>query len=377
LAARPSPRKYGFSDDIEAWMQQRKAEVGQFVRDAEAAGRRAWNEATRAGQDALGRTQSELAALGAPQLRRKQNGATVPVQPAKPAGGSWLDRSSAAKVAGGSVAQMAGNGVGLGRGVLHSAEGVGQGVNFATRLPNPFDALVNGPANSAWGQLVNAANGTAGYVEKGIAHPASVASDLQKLGHQLYVNTVPSATPTAGTFGGEMARNFRLGANQGELGWDMGSLLFGGAASKALRGLGARAEASGPAKFVAQGFSPAQADYLAAPYEGMGHHFVQRWAAKAIGLPSGLTDSVFNVLKPTRISRGDFYGLHYGVDPHFESANLPKAVGGGTWIGEDLGLQKYGPWASLWHGSPAPLNTVVGTAAVNNAANFDPDERGH
>jgi hypothetical protein len=267
---------------------------------------------------------------------------------------------------------MAGNVVGVGRGALHSAEGMGQGLNYGIRLLNPAEAQINGPAHSALGQLTQAANGVVDYVEKGIAHPSGVASDVRKMGHQLYVDTSPSATPMANTFGGEMARNFNLGANQGELGWDMASLLFGGAASKALRGIGPMAEASGPAKFIAQGFSPAQADYLAAPYEGMGHHFVQRWAAKAIGLPSGLTDSVFNVLKPTRISRGDFYGLHYRVDPYFRRAGLPEEVGGGSWIGKNTGLQKYGPWASLWYGSPAPLNAMVGAAAVNNLTNIDP-----
>jgi hypothetical protein len=358
-------------DEIDDWMEHRKAAVGQFIRDAEAAGRRAWNDATRTGQEALGRTQSELARLGAQQLRQSRAGPGVAGRSAKPAPNGWLDRSSAAKAAAGDVAHIAGNIAGIGRGVFHSAESLGQGARFATRLLDPTEPAIKGPSNSTWGQMFNSAQGLVDYADKAIRQPRSVASDLQNLGHRLYVDTLSRATPVADTFGGEMERNFKLGANQGELGWDVGSLAFGGAASKALR------ELSPPAKYVGQGFTPAQADYLAAPYEGMGHHHVPRWAAKALGLPPSLSDSIFNVLNPRGMSRGDFYALHYQVDPHFRSANLPKALGGpGAWQGKNIGLQKYGPWASLWHGSPAPLNAAIGTAGVNNLAGFDPSERG-
>jgi hypothetical protein len=354
-------------------MEQRKAQVGQFVRDAEAAGRRVWNDATRAGEDALGRTQSELAALGAPRLRQKQRGTVVPSSSAKPGAGSWLDHSPAAKTVGGKAAVIAGNVVGLGRGVLHSAEGMGQGLNYGMRLLNPAEAQIKGPAHSALGRLTHAASGVVDYVEKGIAHPSGVASDVRKAGHQLYVDTVPSATPMANTFGGEMARNFNLGANQGELGWDMGSLLFAGAGSKVLRGLGATAEASGPAKFVGQGLSPEKAEYLAAPYEGRGHHYFPQNAFKPIQLPQWLSDSIFNVLKPNRTSRGDFYELHYRVDPRFWGAGFPASVGGGGWSGKRIGLEKYGPGGRLWNGSPAALNAAAGAAGAAGVMNYGAD----
>ena len=356
-------------------MERRKAEVGRFARNAEAAGRQAWNNATQTGQDVLARTQSELAALG--QQRLQQTGDTAaPQKPSGPAAGSRLDQSSAAKAIGGSAAQIAGTVVGVGQGAWDSVKGLGQGLLFATRLLDPDDAETNGADESAWGQVFNAGKGAIDYVKNGVANPDSVANDVQNLGRRLYVETAPSATPEADTLSGELSRNFNLGRNQGELGWDVGSLLFGGAASKALRGLGSTAEAGSAAKFVAQGFSPSQADYLAAPYEGMGHHFVPRNALKPVQLPKTLSDSPFNVLKPTGMSRGDFYELHFGVDPGFNSANLPRNVGGGTWNGKVLGVHEYGPWASVWHGSPAPLNAAAGAAGMAGLANYDPSGDG-
>jgi hypothetical protein len=120
------------------------------------------------------------------------------------------------------------------------------------------------------------------------------------------------------------------------------------------------AAGSGSAKFIGQGFSPAQADYLAQPYVGMGHHFVPR----RLGLPSIISDSPLNILKPNGISRGDFYELHFKVDPHYPGSRLPASVGGGVWNGNSLGLEKYGAVGRLWYGSPTPLKVTVGGAVV-------------
>ena len=121
---------------------------------------------------------------------------------------------------------------------------------------------------------------------------------------------------------------------------------------------------SGSAKFVSQGFNPAQAEYLAAPYpaNAMGHHFIPRRS----GLPSLISDSPLNVLKPSGISRGDFYELHYKVDPYFFNANFPKAIGG-TWRGSSLGFEKYGAIGRVWYGSPTPLKVTVGGVAAAGA----------
>jgi hypothetical protein len=97
----------------------------------------------------------------------------------------------------------------------------------------------------------------------------------------------------------------------------------------------------------------------------MGHHFVGR----RFGLPSIISDSPLNVLKPNGISRGNFYELHFKVDPFYPGSRLPRAAGGGIWNGTSLGLEKYGTVGRLWYGSPTPLKvTVGGTVAASGAA---------
>lgn len=55
------------------------------------------------------------------------------------------------------------------------------------------------------------------------------------------------------------------------------------------------------------------------------------------------------------VSRGDFYELHYKVDPRFHGTS----VLGERWSGRDLGLDRHGLAGQLWHGSPAPLKARV------------------
>ena len=126
-----------------------------------------------------------------------------------------------------------------------------------------------------------------------------------------------------------------------------------------------------------QGFTPDQAAHLAQPYDGTGHHYVPKRAkiGKKLGpipvptslvgrkLPKSASDSLFNVLKPANISRGDFYELHYKVDPEQEVSRMPAALGP-AWNGKKLGLKEYGLLGRIWHGSPAPLNAVAGAAGA-------------
>ena len=102
----------------------------------------------------------------------------------------------------------------------------------------------------------------------------------------------------------------------------------------------------------------------------MGHHFVPLKA----GLPRSYSDSVFNVLKPEGISRGDFYELHYKVDRHYHGGKAKED----RWRGEALGFQKYGPAGRLWHGSPLPLKARVGGVGASIGGTIhrpDDDER--
>ena len=118
-------------------------------------------------------------------------------------------------------------------------------------------------------------------------------------------------------------------------------------------------------KFLDQGFTPAQAEYLTRPYEGMGHHFIgQRY-----GLPEIISESPLNVMKPNGISIGDFYERHFLADPYFYGAKFPNSIGG-SWSGNALGLQKPGLMGRLWYGSPDALKITAGAGAAAGGASL-------
>jgi hypothetical protein len=137
-----------------------------------------------------------------------------------------------------------------------------------------------------------------------------------------------------------------------------------------------------PASFVGH-FDPLPEAYLAGPYRGAGHHFYRRAGyklfdfppfniKKVFKLPTILSESPFNLMKPNGISIGEFYRRHFLADPSFYSANLPQRVGGGQWVGRRLGLVKPGVPGMLWYGSPRPLKILVGgTAAAAGAGTYE------
>lgn len=239
-------------------------------------------------------------------------------------------------------------------------EGLGEGLNFLSRLADPDDALTSPRGDAAIDQVVDAAKGVFDYARNGFAHPESVARDIRDKTHQAHVSLDPMATPVAITFPGELRRNFGIGQNQGELAFDVGSFAVGGPFAKGVGRLAELRKAATPAKYLGQGFSPDVAAHLAEPYKGRGHHFGPR----RLGLPPAYSESAFNVLNPEGISRGDHYELHYRVDPSFHAAPLPPRLGGGSWRGQALGLEKYGPVGRIWHGSPGPLKARVGGLAA-------------
>ena len=112
-------------------------------------------------------------------------------------------------------------------------------------------------------------------------------------------------------------------------------------------------------KYLGQGFTPEQSQYLAQQYSGLGHHFFRReW-----NLPKWLTESPFSDRKPKGISRGDFYELHFKSDPTFYGTKFPKSIGG-TWSGSRIGLKKPGPVGRVWYGSPTPLKVTTGAGLL-------------
>jgi hypothetical protein len=368
------------------FVDRRRREVEHFGQAAEGAARDAYGKAIRGGEDLVLNTQGQVMRFGASVVgagKRAKAVATTPRSPRASAalpqtsaaqannGGaqrdSWLDRSAAAKSIGGQAARYAGNAAGVVRGGVHAAEGLVGGAIFLGRVTNPLDVLVSAPGQSAAAQLVGAGLEAADYVKKGIEDPERVVRDVQAKAHQMRVDLDPTATPVAPTFGGELRRNFGIGANQGELAFDVGSLAVGGPLAKGMRELGAVSKAASAEKYMAQGFSPAATAYLAEPYpsSGMGHHFIpRRYKLPSIlggePLPRAYSDGPFNRLAPQGMTRGDFYERHFQVDPDFHGSKLPARVGGGSWSGHALRLEKYDLPGRLWYGSPAPLKARVG-----------------
>ncbi len=278
-----------------------------------------------------------------------------------------LDHSPLAKDLGAAAAQKVGQSIGLVTGAAKSAKGVVDGGIFLGRLINPLDTFFSAPGQSARAQLGEAGATVFRRAQEAAAHPEQVSRAIRRKAHEARIALDPSATPVSQSFSDELGRNFRIGLNQGELMFDLASLVYGGVALKGLKGAAAVSEADAIAKFVSQGSSLKAARYLAEPYEGMGAHYFPRTIPKKLGdvkipefvrrfhLPQPLSDSMFNVLKPKNINRGDMYELHYKVDDRFSGTGLPARFGKERWSGKKAGIKRYPLAARLWFGAPAPL----------------------
>jgi len=123
-------------------------------------------------------------------------------------------------------------------------------------------------------------------------------------------------------------------------------------------------------RHLQQGFSEAQARYLAMPYptRNMGEHLFKRSWGRDLGIPKPVIDSQFNVLKPPGISRGRMYELHYQVDLDFSGAGLGRGAARGKWSGDALGLGKLTGFSKLWYGSPRPLKLLGAFGGVSLGA---------
>ena len=366
-------------ESLAEFMERRRREVGRLGRAAEAVAHEAYGKALRVGRDLQLGTSGEVARFGAnliassksaphPSLRRGAM-ASQPAAPRPGKGSDWLDRG--ARAVGGDLARRAGNAVGVVRGGVHAVEGIADSSVFLYRLAT--DGFTKPPGQHASDQLMKNGKTLVDYTKAGIANPQSVVRDLHRVGDRMHVELNPSATPPASTLPAELRRNFDIGKNQGELVFDVGSIAVGGPLAKAAGKLGSVSKVSGAEKYLAQGFSPEVAAHLAKPYKGMGHHFApRRW-----GLPETYSESEFNVLKPEGITRGDFYELHYKVDPSFSHTGMPRGFDMKSWQGEALGLNKYGLPGRIWHGSPAPLKARVGGVVVSAGGLLyaDPDDK--
>lgn len=175
------------------------------------------------------------------------------------------------------------------------------------------------------------------------------------------------ASAIDGAFPGRYGNSVSFGLDAGTA---VGGLALGGIATARSVFTPLTVAESGSGKFLGQGFNPAQAEYLAMPYPltGKGHHsFITQAMGRKYNLPKWVVDNPLNVLKPNGISRGDFYELHYKVDPYFFNANFPTAIGG-SWRGSSLGLEKYGTAGRIWYSIPTSLKVTVGGAGAAEGA---------
>lgn len=388
------PARGGLRETMAEFVDRRWRDPRQVGQDAGAAALAAYGTAIRMGKDLILKTQSEVERYGANLVGAKRPaahaGSSIPsAVRQRPAGvrsqnmprpaqanESWLDRSSAAKAAAGEAARVAGFVPGAARGVWHTAEGAVDGVNFVSRLLDPFDAEHSPRGEAAWDQVFSAGKGVADYASKAFSEPKTVADDLGEGLGRLSARTDPRATPVAKTFGGEVRRNFDIGLNQGELAADVGLSLYGGGAAKNLLISRRLSEAEKAAEYVARGYPPGTAAYFATSYTGRGHHTVgrrSRFPAILGGgpVPPVIVESAILRLKPRDTTFGDFYELHYGVDGFYSGGKVPRRFGGGGWSGEKLGWRKFDPLERIWYGTTPTMEAAAGAGVAGAGALVD------
>lgn len=315
---------------------------------------------------------------------------TPPLQPTGAAPKPWWDRD--AKIAAGVGAYALG---GFG-GILRAARDTAGDIKEAA----PFELGLTGflgpqAQQSAVGALVSGASDAARSVKAAADHPSQAISIVGDKVHRAIDNMSPMNAPMSGSLADVVDHQFHAGLNFGETATNVAGLFAGGETLEGLRAVQAF-EATKPAriaKFVDQGANPKLAEYLAQPYEGMGHHALVPRRAKVPGsilgvpvedalagqrLPAWMIDSPLNVSVPRGISRGDFYEYHYKVDPKAYGFRLPADLNGGKgWSGKQLGLTKYSLPQRVWYGMPVPLKDGLATIPFVDAPAVYQELDGH
>jgi hypothetical protein len=220
---------------------------------------------------------------------------------------------------------------------------------------NPFDSALTPLGQTAWDDVARTGKHGLDYVQAAIADPARVGRDLKDAASRLNRDLNPTATPEADTAVGEWKRSFPIGMNEGELGYQVGSTLFGIPAIKGLTGIGTLSREAETARLMNEGFAPRTAANLSRPYDGIGAHFVPQRVLKRLGIPPVIGDSPFNVLKPRGISQGGHYKLHFETDPKLHGGPLPAGLESRGWSGKQLGWKRRGPLGRIWYGTPDAL----------------------
>jgi hypothetical protein len=290
-----------------------------------------------------------------------------------------LNTNPGLRRAAGVVAQVAGAPAGVVRGAYHDGRAIRGGLDFVLDLTSPF-ALERQRALKTAAAI---SRGAVDYVSSRAAQPELAIRDVRRAGDALNRDLNPGATPESPTVLGEAARRLRIGMNEGEAAYTVGTILAPVVGELKIASKLGRFAPPGPAKYIAMGATPAQAAELAEPYvKGMGHHATQprrvkkmrdlpvvKTVAAAVkqpdlpkamfgeaNVPEGFLDSRFNVLKPENVEKGQFYRNHYGVDDRLYGGRLPNGLG---WSGRALGWQRYGPYERILYGTPGATRALI------------------
>jgi len=288
-----------------------------------------------------------------------------------------------AKDVGGTLGYVGGVMWGVPRAGYHAARDVKDLGEFGFKAAGAFGPEAR---QEALRQGANNIQATLQYGREAVDDPSNVLSDVGDLSKAAIKSIDPRGAPMSGSLGDIIGYEFKKGANLGE-----GVANVAAAFAAPELGMGAlRAAtfdakaASRIAKLANEGADPRLAEYLAEPYEGMGHHAIvprrfkipetiwgipvdDRLAGKR--LPRWIVDSPLNVSKPLGMSRDDFYKHHYGVDDRFYGARLPGDLNDGRgWSGKRQGARRYDPVTKVWAGMPVPLKG--GVAAVGIGEGF-------
>jgi hypothetical protein len=383
----------------EEWLGDRNADLARGAAELEAQGHRLYGEGLRKGRQVVAKTTSELREFakdalgpprGGPKAERSSQANVRPTVSGKPQDRAQqiLDNarritgeighrtrtalhqaaeSEPAKKVAGDAARAAGNAAGVVTGGVHMAHDLYDGTIFLGRLLDVTEPWRKPAGEAAWDGVAGGAGAILNATKDAILDPSATVKKATQSVAQFNRETDPRFTPAAPTLAGEVRRNFGIGRRQGEVLMEVAPYLVGAGEVKATAELGALSKASLVEKYLKQGFTPRQAAYLAEPYKGMGHHSIAPRRATLpdwLGggpIPKRISDSSFNVLAPPGMSRGDFYELHYKVDPHFKGTRLP---GGGGWSGKKLGLQEYGDLERIWYGTPTATKRAVAGVGV-------------
>jgi hypothetical protein len=277
----------------------------------------------------------------------------------------WEDSPEARAIAG-TVGWGLGLMPGVIRGGVNTVKGAVDGAYFMARLADPYEFMRVPPGHSAATQLL-AAGGRAGdYVRRGFEDPSMVRDDIASAIHNFEREQNPFATPMADTVSGEFRRGFDVGMNNGELAFDVGSLVVGGEALRGAAGLGRVTKAPTAMELAFRANDPDFDTRLGELYDGMSHHIVGRKQKLPAWLGGGLypewfIESEFNKIRHQGMTTRDVLRNHIGVDDHYYGGK----AGGTRWSGaRDLGWTRYGPLDRLNYGTSPYTKGVAGTTLV-------------